>query len=104
MAVFDRSECVAINVARINHLDTLNLDLNEKSILETGAGGRGDITKYLLSKGGIVTSQDIRKSNLDQLSSRLPKDSKHEILVSDLNKLESLSNKVYDVVMELCII
>ena len=44
-----------LNKARIDHLETLNIDFNNKKVLETGCGGCGDITNFLLSKNADVT-------------------------------------------------
>ena len=43
MELFNFKEALEINEARIKHLDSLLLDFNNKKILETGCGGRGDI-------------------------------------------------------------
>ena len=55
MELFNYKGALEINRARIQHLDTLNLNFTNKSVLETGCGGKGDITRYLLSKNAIVT-------------------------------------------------
>lgn len=38
---------VTINIARINHLKYLNLPFENKTVFETGCGGKGDFTKYM---------------------------------------------------------
>ena len=53
-----------INRDRIKHLDTLNLDFNNKRVLETGCGGKGDITHYLKNKNAIITLNDAREDNI----------------------------------------
>jgi hypothetical protein len=55
LASFHYKEAIELNLARINHFASLNINLNNKTILETGCGGRGDITNYLLSQKAIVT-------------------------------------------------
>ena len=56
-----------LNFARIKHLNSLNLDFSNKKILETGCGGVGDITQFLISKNADVTLNDVRKENIDSL-------------------------------------
>jgi SAM-dependent methyltransferase len=60
-------EAKEINKSNIKHLSKLNLDFNNKTILETGCGGIGDITQFLLSQGAIVTLNDFRQENIDSL-------------------------------------
>jgi FkbM family methyltransferase len=48
-----------INIARINHLDSLPLDLKERSVLELGSG-RGDLSDYFLAQGCALTSVEGR--------------------------------------------
>ena len=56
-----------LNKSRINHLSSLNIDFNNKKVLETGCGGCGDITNFLLSKNAHVTLNDYRKENIESL-------------------------------------
>ncbi len=46
MELFNYKEAIEINESRIKHLDSLKLDLKDKKILETGCGGKGDITAF----------------------------------------------------------
>ena len=39
---FKATLSIALNVARINHLEKLNLNFSNKSVFETGCGGIGD--------------------------------------------------------------
>ena len=57
-------EARILNKVRVVHLDTLQLDFSNKTILETGCGGVGDITSYLLEKKAIVTLNDYRQENI----------------------------------------
>ena len=56
-----------INIDRINHLRTLGLPFMGRSVLETGCGGCGDFTKYLLDAGARVTLNDVREENIRHL-------------------------------------
>jgi hypothetical protein len=67
MQEFNYQEALMLNKARIEHLNTLNLDFKNKKILETGCGGQGDITKFLLEKGSYVTLNDYRENNIKSL-------------------------------------
>ena len=62
-----------INYARIQHLDNLKLNLNNKMILETGCGGKGDITKYLLKFSNNITLNDAREENILTLLKNIKK-------------------------------
>ena len=68
---FYYNSAIQLNKARIIHLDSLNLDFSNKNILETGCGGIGDITKYLLSKKANVTLNDYRKENIESLCNNI---------------------------------
>lgn len=78
---------VAINEARINHLASLNLPFSGATVFETGAGARGDITRWLCQQGALVTVNDGRQDCIDELCHRLSdyKDNIVETNVSDLN-------------------
>lgn len=56
-----------INIDRINHLRTLGLPFMGRSVLETGCGGCGDFTRYLLDSGARVTLNDVREENIKNL-------------------------------------
>ena len=71
MELFNYKGALEINYARITHLDTLQLNFNNKTVFETGCGGRGDITRYLISKNAIVTLNDYRKENIMALMNSL---------------------------------
>lgn len=97
MQSFHYQGALDINKARIQHLDSLNLHFTNKTVLETGCGGRGDFTRYLLSKNAIVTLNDYRQENITSLlrslnknldsntwdlNKALPSDKKFDIIVS----------------------
>jgi len=56
-----------INTDRIAHLETLDLSFAGKTVLETGCGGCGDFTSYLVSKGAKVVLNDVREENIKSL-------------------------------------
>lgn len=66
-AAFLSYGALSINEARIQHLDSLGLDFQGKEVLETGCGGAGDFTNYLLSKDAKVTLNDARQKNIEHL-------------------------------------
>lgn len=90
---FYTKEAVHINKARIQHFDTLNLNLNKKTVLETGCGAKGDFTKHLLSLGAYVTVTDARKNIVQILTSTI----KVKGFVSNLNEERCLKG-IYDYV------
>lgn len=96
MELFNYKGALDINYARIQHLDTLQLNFNNKTVLETGCGGRGDITRYLLSKHAIVTLNDYRKDNIMELLKSIQK--KLDFNTWDLNQPFQLDKK-YDIIV-----
>jgi hypothetical protein len=61
----------AINAARQDHLATLGLPLNNRSVLEVGAG-IGLHTPFFLDRGCTVTVTDGRSENVAEAARRLP--------------------------------
>lgn len=59
------------NDKRLQHLDALNLVKQGMKVLEVGAG-IGDHTRFLLSKGCIVTATEARPGNLKILKETFP--------------------------------
>jgi hypothetical protein len=96
MELFNYKGALEINYARIQHLDSLQLNFNNKTVFETGCGGRGDITRYLLSKNAIVTLNDYRKENIMALMNSLQR--KFDYNTWDLNKPFNLDKK-FDIIV-----
>ncbi len=59
------------NVARLEHLASLGLQLNNKKVLEVGAGP-GDHTGFYLERGCTVLATDARKQCVEALRKRYP--------------------------------
>lgn len=70
-AIFHDPHYLRHNDRRLRHLDTLDLLKPGMTVLEVGAG-IGDHTKYLLSKGCLVTATEGRQENLDILRTTFP--------------------------------
>lgn len=70
-AGFLEPNALAINQARLSHLASLNLPIENKSVLEVGAG-IGLLTGFFLERGCRVTSTDARKENLAEIKRRYP--------------------------------
>jgi len=68
---FLNSAAEAINVARQQHLAGLGLDLQNKRVLEIGAG-IGLHTPFFLSRGCTVVVTDARPDNVEEARRRLP--------------------------------
>jgi 2-polyprenyl-3-methyl-5-hydroxy-6-metoxy-1,4-benzoquinol methylase len=60
-----------INSKRLEFIGKLNLNLSNKKILETGCGGKGDITSYLLQHTNNIILSDAREDNIDYLKLNL---------------------------------
>jgi len=68
---FLESNALAINAARLNHLASLHLPLEGKSVLEVGAG-IGLLTGFFEERGCRVLSTDARADLLAELKRRHP--------------------------------
>jgi len=71
MLAFDRDGATAINQARLDHLASLDLDLQGKTVLEPGAG-IGLLTHFFEKQGCAVTSTEGRESNVAENLRRHP--------------------------------
>jgi hypothetical protein len=60
-----------VNKARLEHLASLNLDINKKSVLELGAG-IGDHTQFFINRECKITSTEGRPENFLVLKNRFP--------------------------------
>lgn len=78
------------NVARLKHLEELNFDFQNKTVLEIGAGV-GDHTYYLLIKGANVTSTDARPELVKQIKNRFAVESFVLDVEKDIDKIKALS-------------
>lgn len=74
VSCFWKTESRAINKARWEHFESLNLDINNKSILETDSGGCGDFTINLLNYTNNITLNDPRQNNIEFVKKRIKKD------------------------------
>lgn len=60
-----------VNRVRLDHLASLGLDLEGRTVLELGAG-IGDLTQFFIDRGCAVTSTEGRPENLAVLQRRFP--------------------------------
>jgi SAM-dependent methyltransferase len=70
-AVFFEPDAVQINEARLRHLASLGLDLENKTVLEVGAG-IGLLTEFFEKRGCIVLSTEGRPENVAEFRRRYP--------------------------------
>jgi len=85
------------NLKRLQHLDSLNIDFNNKSVLELGAG-IGDHTDFLLSKNiSEILVTDARKENLDYLNKKYQDNKRVEVAFLDMEMPLKLEKK-YDII------
>lgn len=89
-AVFDCSEAIAINYARMDFLKCLNIAWRGARVLETGAGPRGQITSWLEKAGAQLTVFDARKENVEEHARRHPHRQK-SLCVIDFDQPRSLA-------------
>ena len=69
--VFDSADALAINDARMAHLDSLHLPLSGRTVLDAGCGV-GHLAKYFVERNCRVTCVDGRHENIAILRSRYP--------------------------------
>ena len=89
VAPFLRSNNQKHNIARLSHLDSLNLDLRNKFVLEIGAG-IDDYSLFYLYKGCKVVATDGRKEFVIYINGRLEIESLKLDVEKELYKLKSL--------------
>ncbi len=95
-AVFFQSEAKTINEVRLKHLDSLNLPLKNKKILDVGSGV-GILANYLYKKSPHITCIDGRKKNIDFLKRYAPHIKNSSFVVNvDTDDLTPLG--IFDVV------
>lgn len=61
----------------MNHFRSLNLNLKNKSILETGCGGLGINTQTLIEYSEEITLNDARLENIKYLQQNIKRDLKY---------------------------
>lgn len=82
------------NAARLRHLDSLGLPLQNRRVLEVGSGP-GDHTAFYVERECSIVSVDARQECLDALKARFPQVETHRI---DMNEAALSSLGVFDVV------
>ena len=68
---FDSAQAIAINKARLEHLDSLQRSLEGKSVLDVGCGV-GILSQFFIQRNCRVTCVDGRSENIRELKSRYP--------------------------------
>jgi SAM-dependent methyltransferase len=68
---FDTDAAKQINLARLEHLDALGLDLDGKRVLDVGCGV-GHLAQYFVRRGCKVTCVDGREGNIARLRELYP--------------------------------
>jgi SAM-dependent methyltransferase len=81
-------DALAINEARLNHLATLGLPIDGKSVLEVGAG-IGLLTGFFEERGCQVLSTDARPDNVAEIKRRNPH---RQVAVLDLEHPDEVDN------------
>src|ERR1700680_5346900 len=71
IAVFDSPDALAINHARMTHLNSLRLPLAGRTVLDVGCGV-GHLARFFVNLGCTVTCVDGRQDNIASLRSRYP--------------------------------
>jgi len=87
--VFDTSEALTINRARLKHLASLNLDLDSRKVIDVGSGV-GHLAQFFAERNCDVLCIDGRKGNIKSLKFLYPN---FKSRVVDMER-EDLSNTV----------
>ena len=69
--VFDSPDALAINTARMAHLESLGLPIAGRSVLDVG-GGVGHLAQFFVERGCKVMCVEGREENITDLRSRYP--------------------------------
>lgn len=77
------------NIARLSHLDSLELDLRKKSVIEFGCGV-GDHTYFYLTRGCNVLATDGRKELVEFVSNRYGVQTLVLNVENDINRINEL--------------
>lgn len=94
----------AHNIARLQHLDSLNLDLSRKKILELGAGV-GDHTLFYLFRNCEILPIEGRMDLVQHVKTRLGIDSALQMdFEKDLEKLKKIKDLTSFIAMDFFII
>ena len=75
-SVFDSPEALALNKARMDHLESIVGDVRGKTVLDVGCGV-GYFSKWFADHGAVVRSLDARLSNIEELKRRYGQDGYH---------------------------
>src|SRR5207249_7328946 len=84
---FLESDALAINKARLDHLASLQLPIDGKSVLEVGAG-IGMLTGFFEDRGCKVLSTDARSENVAEIKRRHPA---RQVATLDLERPEDIA-------------
>jgi len=96
LADFRTEHYEGLNRARMQHLSSLGLPLENRSVLELGAGV-GDITEYFVERGCEVAAIEGRRSNIETFERRWADAPNVRVLEADLNHPPDLDGR-WDVV------
>jgi SAM-dependent methyltransferase len=87
MTVFDTPEALALNQARMDHLASLELPINGKTVLDVGCGV-GHLAQFFVNRYCWVSCVDARQENIKSLLNRYPNTSRHGV-VAFVENIES---------------
>jgi FkbM family methyltransferase len=71
LGVFDGPDAMALNRARLAHLESLGLPLSGKSVLDAGCGV-GHLARFFVERGCRTVCVDARSENIDRLRALYP--------------------------------
>src|ERR1700722_4099003 len=94
LGVFDSQDALAINRARLAHLESLGLPLSGKSVLDAGCGV-GHLAQFFVERGCRTVCVDARAENIDRLRALYPG---LEAAVANVEIAQVARLRVFDIV------
>ena len=91
---FETPDAHAINRARLEHLDSLGLELEGRSVLDVGAGP-AHLAQFFVERGCRIVSTDARPQNVEQARALYPG---HDARVLDVERDDVAAFGRFDVV------
>jgi len=91
---FDTDDALAINHARMTHLESLGLPLDGRRVLDVGSGP-GHLAQFFVERGCTVVSTDTREENIARMKELYPG---HDGRVADVETDDVASLGSFDIV------
>jgi len=91
---FDQEKAITLNRARLEHLESLDLPVENKRVLDVGCGV-GHLSQFYITRGCTVVGVDAREENIKSMQQRYP-DVEGYVIDVQVDSLEQLGS--FDIV------